>query len=77
MAKKGLHVVPSPRGGWAVRQSGASRATRTFETQDDAIVFARGEAKKTSGELYVHRSDGTVRDRASYGADPHPPVAKR
>lgn len=77
MAKKGLHVVPSPRGGWAVRQSGASRATRTFETQHDAIAFARGEAKKSSGELYVHRPDGTVRDRASFAAEPQRLAAKR
>ena len=77
MAKNGHHVVPALRGGWAVRQSGASRATKTFETQADAIVYARDRAEKTHGELYVHRRDGTIRDRASFGSHQQPPAEKR
>ena len=28
------------------------------------------------GIVYVHRGDGTIGDRDTYGADPLPPVAK-
>lgn len=67
------HVVPRPKGEWAVRNSGASRATKVFETQKEAIKFGREAARKDGVEFYVHRKDGTIRERDSYGRDPHPP----
>jgi hypothetical protein len=70
---KGRHVVPSPSGGWSVRASGAARATKTFPTQADAIHHGKTLAKKDKGELFIHRADGTIRERNSYGNDPHPP----
>jgi hypothetical protein len=75
--KKDRHVVPNPRGGWAVRQSGAAKASRTFESQKEAVTYARDLAKKGRSELYVHRKDGTISDRNSYGSDPYPPKDKR
>lgn len=76
MAKSNQHVVPKD-GGWAVRKQGASRATKVFNTQTEAVQFARNVAKKNSGELYIHRADGTIRDRKSYGNDPCPPRDKK
>lgn len=73
MSKTGRHVIPSPKGGWAVRKSGGERATRVFETQREAEKFARDLAKKEHAELYIHRKDGTIRQRDSYGNDPLPP----
>lgn len=73
MAKRSQHVVPSPRGGWAVRLTGATRASKTFDSQAAAIAYARDLARKDNGELYVHRKDGTIRSRDSYGSDPFPP----
>lgn len=70
---KGRHVVPSPSGGWSVRASGAARATKTFTTQADAIQHGKALARKDKGELFIHRADGTIRERNSYGNDPHPP----
>jgi hypothetical protein len=75
--KKDQHVAPNPRGGWSVRQSGAARATRVFDRQEDAVKYARDIAKKESSELYVHRRDGTIREKDSYGRDPFPPGDKR
>jgi len=63
---KSQHVVVNPSGGWAVRQSGASRASRTFATQGDAERFARQTAKREGSEVFIHRRDGTVRDKDSY-----------
>ena len=70
--KPGQHVVPSGSK-WAVRKSGSSRASGTFDRQSDAIDSARKLAKKQKTELYIHGRDGKIRERDSYGNDPHPP----
>ena len=67
------HVVPDQHGRWSVRKAGADRATRAFATQSDAVAYARDVAKKAGGALYIHRKDGTIRDRDTYENDPHPP----
>jgi hypothetical protein len=71
-ARRGQHVVPS-EAGWSVRKSGASRATRTFATQQDAIDAATRIARNQRTEVYVHGRDGRIRERNSYGTDPNPP----
>lgn len=77
MTKASKHVVPSGTGGWAVKNSGATRASRTFETQQQAVTYARDAAKKVGTELYIHGRDGTIKDKRSYGNDPIPPRDKR
>jgi hypothetical protein len=72
MSKKGQHVVPS-KDGWSVRKAGASRATSTHKTQADAISAATKIAKNQKTELYIHGTDGRIRERNTYGKDPHPP----
>lgn len=75
MAKKNAHVVPRQEG-WAVKKEGASRASKTFDKQSDAVKYARQQAKTNKSELFVHRRDGTIRERSSYGTDPMPPKDK-
>lgn len=72
MAKPGQHVVPSGEG-WSVRRAGASKASNKFATQDQAISRARELARNQKTELYIHGKDGRIRERNSYGTDPHPP----
>lgn len=72
MAKKGQHVVPSG-GKWSVRKAGASRASGTFDTQKEAVKKATEIARNQKTELYIHGKDGRIRERNSYGDDPHPP----
>lgn len=72
MVSKGLHVVPR-NGKWAVRRSGSGKATRIFDTQKKAIREGRRIARSQGAELYIHGRDGRIRDRDSYGHDPHPP----
>ena len=72
MAKKGQHVVPSG-GKWSVRKAGASRASGTFDTQKEAVKKATDIARNQKTEVYVHGKDGRIRERNSYGNDPHPP----
>lgn len=71
MAAKGQHVVPSGNG-WAVRRSGAEKATARFDTQKDAIDRAREIAKNQGSELYIYGRDGRIRERNSFGKDPVP-----
>ena len=67
--KPGQHVVPR-EGGWALRRSGALRASKSFKTQDEAIDAGRDLARKQATELYIHGRDGRIRERTSYGNDP-------
>lgn len=70
---KNQHVVRNPKGGWSVRGEGNSRATANTETQQQAIDVARNIAQNQGSDVVVHGRDGRIRDRSSYGNDPHPP----
>lgn len=72
MSKLGQHVVPSD-GGWSVKRAGAARASSTHATQQEAIAAATRLAQNQQTELYIHGRDGRIRERNSYGRDPHPP----
>lgn len=69
---KNQHVVPHPNG-WAVKAEGAGRATRVTETQRAAMEVAREIAKNQGSERIVHGENGRIRQKNSYGNDPHPP----
>lgn len=69
---KNQHVVQRDDG-WAIRGEGNSRDTSTHQTQRAAIDAAREIAKNQGSELLIHGRDGKIRERNSYGNDPHPP----
>ncbi|MEX2534005.1 MAG: DUF2188 domain-containing protein [Trueperaceae bacterium] len=68
--QKSQHVVLNPNGGWSVRKFGASKARKVFREQTDAIEYARDLAKREHTELYIHRRDGTIREKKSYRVGP-------
>lgn len=72
MPRQGQHVVPR-QGKWAVRKAGSNKATKSFDTQREAIQTARRLARSQKTEVYVHGRDGRIRERDSYGNDPIPP----
>jgi len=72
MSRKGQHVVPN-KGEWSVKKAGASKASSTHATQGEAIRAATKVAQNQKTELYIHGRDGRIRERNSYGNDPHPP----
>ena len=76
MAKKTQHVVRHPDGGWSVKKGGSAHATRRFKTQQEAIAYGKEVSKKQGAELYIHRRDGLIREKNSYGNDPLPPRDK-
>jgi hypothetical protein len=63
------HVVPNGDK-WAVKGAGNERATKVVETQKEAIKIAREIAINQQSELIIHRTDGTIRDKDSFGNDP-------
>lgn len=71
MKDQSQHIVPDQHGKWSVRRGGAERAAKVFSTQHDAVTYAKDIAKKQGGELYVHRIDGTIKNKDSYANHPH------
>lgn len=69
---KNQHVVPHS-GQWAVRGAGNTRVTRVCPTQREAQEIARSIAKNQHSEVVIHRPNGQIRGRDSYGNDPCPP----
>lgn len=76
MAKKSNHVVPSTSG-WAVKKSGSERASKTFGTKEKAINYGRELSKTERTELYIHKKNGMIQNKNSYGNDPNPPKDKK
>ena len=66
------HIVPRD-GRWAVQSASGQRATALYDTQAEAIARGREIAINQSSELLIHRPNGQIRDRNSYGNDPFPP----
>ncbi|MBL9080886.1 MAG: DUF2188 domain-containing protein [Planctomycetales bacterium] len=72
MAKKSVHVVPSGNQ-WAVKPEGSSTPTSVHRTQHAAENAGRRVAQQNQSELVIHRPNGQIRDKDSYGNDPVPP----
>ncbi len=66
---KNQHVVPNGKQ-WAVKGAGNDKATKIVKTQKEAIKIAREIAINQQSELIIHRTDGTIRDKDSFGNDP-------
>lgn len=73
---KNQHVVPDGKK-WGVKGEGNSKATELFDTQKEAIERAREIARNQRSEVVIHRKDGRIRDKDSYGNDPNPPKDKK
>ena len=56
-----------------MRGEGNERMTSIHPTQGEAIDAAREIAINQRSEVVIHRRDGTIRDKDSYGNDPFPP----
>jgi hypothetical protein len=69
---KNQHVVPRGKG-WAVTTAGSGRKSSAHRTQRNAISQARRNAIRQGSEVVIHRPDGRIRDKDSYGPDSCPP----
>jgi len=75
--KKGpnVHVVPSQSkpGKFVVKEAGNPKPLTRPATQEKSIEKAIPIAKENKSDVVIHRRDGEIRDRDSYGPDPFPP----
>ena len=76
MAKKNIHVVPSGTT-WAVKPAGGGQPLSTHPTQGAAVEAGRRVAQRDRTELVIHRPNGQIRDKDSFGNDPLPPRDKK
>ena len=67
MTKNSHHVVHSHNGGWAVKKSGADRASVSTETKVEAIKIGRIISQRQGTELVIHGSDGKIQSSDSHG----------
>jgi hypothetical protein len=73
MPKKNIHVPRTPDSKWRLVREGATRSSGIFDTQEEAIQQGIDYAKIDRVELFIHRVDGKIRERNTYGHDPYPP----
>lgn len=61
-----LHVSPNEER-WEIRAEGNKAPSKTFDTKEEAVTFARGMAhRRVPSELVIHRADGSEQDRHTY-----------
>lgn len=71
MSKDDYSVYKGDDGIWRGKRDNASRASVTGGTQREVVDATRELAKKSNGEMSIHRGDnGQIRDKHSYGNDP-------
>jgi hypothetical protein len=71
--KRNYWTQQRPDGKWVSKREGAGRATKVTETQAEAWTHSKQKAAEAMGEALLKGRDGKIRERNSYGKDPHPP----
>ncbi len=69
---KNQHVVPKGNK-WAIKGASNEKYTKITDTQKDTIEAAKEIAKNNKLEVTIHRKNGQIRDKSSYGNDTFPP----
>lgn len=70
-SRKVVHVVPSQKGGWDVKQEGKAAPVSHHNLKDRAVDKARSEAKSADlGQVKVHGQNGRIQTEWTYGNDP-------
>jgi hypothetical protein len=68
-----VHTVPHGDE-WANEREDASRLSKKFDTKAEAEQAGRKTAKREETEHLIHKGDGEIGERNSYGNDPFPPA---
>lgn len=75
-SKVGVHTVPNPNGsGWVNKVAG--EVISKHRTKENAVDRGAQEAKHREAEHTIHKKDGTIGEKNSYGNDPNPPKDKK
>lgn len=67
---KSHHVVSNPKGGWDVKKSGSSRASKHTENKQDAVDAGRNISKNQKTELFIRKMNAKIQKPYSHGNDP-------
>lgn len=69
----GVHTVPAegPKTGWWNKMDG--RVLSRHRTKETAVAAGRVMAKQLEVEHTIHRGDGVITEKNSYGNDSFPP----
>src|SRR5699024_12427857 len=60
--EEGEHVVAQDNG-WAVKSSGAKRASDIYERKDEAVKRAKEVAKNKGTHVTIYKRDGSVQEK--------------
>lgn len=63
--KKNQHVLPKGNE-WVVKRADSQRASQVFGTQQEATSYAESIAQSQGTAVFVHGSDGRIRDTRGY-----------
>ena len=74
--KKDVHTTPNANGSGWVNSVGGKPEGTVHRTQRTAAERGREIARQNHSEHAIHRRDGTIGEKNSYGNDPNPPKDK-
>lgn len=60
-------------GTWESKREGAQRASKVTDKQAEAWEYSKDRARNQKGEAFLKGRDNQIRERNTYGNDPHPP----
>jgi len=69
--RKNQHVVPNGSE-WAVKGFGNSKYTAVTKTKGEAVKIGRKIAMNQKSQLFIHRKNGAIEKRNSYGGNLYP-----
>ncbi len=70
MGYKQTWVSPNDGNGWKVHHPENERASRVFDTKQDAVDWGRQHSKNEHTEFIVQKGDGEIQFKDSHGNDP-------
>ncbi len=60
------YVVPHEDNTWAIKNEGAKRVEKVFESKQEAVKQAKKEARESNASLTIQKRTGKVQQRVSY-----------
>lgn len=58
---RNYHVSTRADGKWQVKFAGGEKAIKLFDTQAEAIAYAKKLAQNQEGSISIHKKDGKLR----------------
>lgn len=65
---KNYHISKRDDGKWQVKLAGGEKAIKLFDTQAEAIDYAKSVAENQEGNITIHKRDGKIR-KQNYASD--------